>query len=53
MLLAPQPEEERVIDSRQLSSPMQPGMATAAQCNLPSRFLLARPAMVDEQLSVR
>jgi len=32
---------------------MQPGMTTAAQCDLPGRFLPTRPAMVDQQLSVR
>ncbi len=52
MLLAPQPEEERAIDTRQLPPPMQPGMAATTERDLPGRFLRARPAMVDEQLPV-
>ncbi len=52
MLLAPQPEEERAIDTRQLLPAMQPGMAAAAHCDLPRRFVRARAAMVDEQRPV-
>ncbi len=53
MLLAPQPEEKRAIDTRLLLPPMQPGMAAAAQRNLPGRFLRARPAVMHDQSLAR